>query len=468
MNEEISTIKSRVLGKIKPTREEKEELLRIVEMVKARILEAARAHGMSVRVEIEGSVAKDTWISTDRDVDIFIIFPHGTDKETITSIGLDLAKAGAGERWKTGYAEHPYVEAEVLGCKMDIVPSGEMLAGKKAMTAVDRTPLHTRYVLSKLGEADRDEVRVLKQFMKGIGVYGAELKVGGFSGYLCELLIVKYSRFEQVLKEAANWRGRVLIDLEGAYNPKDALEAFPSPLVVIDPVDRSRNAAAAVTRRAFSTFITASRHFLKEPTMAFFFPPDEDVPEEELRAMILNRGSEVLGIKTRCPHLPSDVLWGEIKHSLSKIEGLLEQEGFLVLDSGAWSDEKENIYFLIELQSGKLPAAVLRIGPSVEYPEDERRFLEKHAFSEKTVAGPFIVEDRWCVLKRRESTSAAELLLSKMPKIGLSPDVAAEIRRGFKLLLPNDLVEDAIKEPPFRGELLRFLRKRPQWLQKRS
>ena len=31
--------------------------------------------------------------------------------------------------------------------------------------------------------------------MQGIGVYGAEIKVGGFSGYLCELLVMKYGGF---------------------------------------------------------------------------------------------------------------------------------------------------------------------------------------------------------------------------------------------------------------------------------
>jgi len=34
------------------------------------------------------------------------------------------------------------------------------------------------------------------------------------------------------------------------YNGGQALEVFDSPLVVIDPVDRRRNVAAAVTERS--------------------------------------------------------------------------------------------------------------------------------------------------------------------------------------------------------------------------
>jgi tRNA nucleotidyltransferase (CCA-adding enzyme) len=47
------------------------------------------------------------------------------------------------------------------------------------------------------------EVRLLKKFMKGTGVYGAEIKIGGFSGYLCELLILKYRSFAQTIEAFA-------------------------------------------------------------------------------------------------------------------------------------------------------------------------------------------------------------------------------------------------------------------------
>ena len=57
----------------------------------------------------------------------------------------------------------------------------------------------------KLGKL-RDEVRVLKKFMKGIDTYGAEIKVGGFSGMLCETLILNYGSFEDTIKSASDWK----------------------------------------------------------------------------------------------------------------------------------------------------------------------------------------------------------------------------------------------------------------------
>ncbi|MDI9644747.1 MAG: CCA tRNA nucleotidyltransferase [Candidatus Verstraetearchaeota archaeon] len=462
----IACIKSEALRRIRPSGRELETVRAAVEIVRERILEAAKEKGADVRVEVEGSIAKGTWISADRDVDIFIIFPRGTNKETVATLGMELAKAGAGGKWKTGYAEHPYVETEFGGCRFDIVPGVELVPGGRPMTAVDRTPLHTAYIKSKLNEEGKDEVRVLKQFMKGIGVYGAELRVGGFSGYLCELLIVRYSRFELVLDAAARWGERVAIDIEGHYKgEREVLEVFNSPLVIVDPVDKGRNAAAAVTRRALSTFVSAARHFLRSPNEKFLFPKVGVKSVSELVRLVEGRGSVPIGVLTTCPSIPSDVLWGEILHSLSKMTGLLKEKGFKVLDSGAWSDEEDEIVFLIELEEAILPGAEIRAGPSVIFPEDERRFLEKHLRDERTIAGPFIIGDRWNVLRRRGKTDAAKVLSEHLTKMRLSPDVAKEIRHGFRILEARALVEYAEKDPDLRHELWKFLRKRPLWLE---
>ena len=62
------------------------------------------------------------------------------------------------------------------------------------------------------------DVLLLKQFLKGVGVYGSELKVGGLSGYLSELLVIRYGSFPKVLRAAKSWRPGEFIDLEGRGN----------------------------------------------------------------------------------------------------------------------------------------------------------------------------------------------------------------------------------------------------------
>ncbi|NIS30872.1 MAG: tRNA CCA-pyrophosphorylase, partial [Actinobacteria bacterium] len=55
----------------------------------------------------------------------------------------------------------------------------------------DRTPFHAAYVEGRLNDELAAEVRVLKQLLEGIGVYGSDLKTRGFSGYLTELLVLE-------------------------------------------------------------------------------------------------------------------------------------------------------------------------------------------------------------------------------------------------------------------------------------
>ena len=114
-----------------------------------------------------------------------------------------------------------------------------------------------------------------KSSWQGTGVYGAEIKVGGFSGYLCELLIMKYGSFTQTIHAFAQYNRRVVIDIEGFYADRENELSllFPEPLVIVDPVDKGRNVASAVQPQKLYTFIGAARAFLKNPSEDFFYPP---------------------------------------------------------------------------------------------------------------------------------------------------------------------------------------------------
>ena len=144
-------------------------------------------------------------------------------------------------------------------------------------SATDRTPYHTDYIKAHLSKELRGEVRLLKKYLQGIGVYGAEIKVGGFSGYLCELLILTYGSFEATVQAFAEYSKRVVIDLEGYFAGRENELAllFPEPLVIVDPVDKARNVASAVQPQKLYSFIGAARAFLKTPTEKFFYPPKQ-------------------------------------------------------------------------------------------------------------------------------------------------------------------------------------------------
>ena len=102
--------------------------------------------------------------------------------------------------YRIEYAQHPYTRGVVNGIHIDIVPCYEIKSGERIKSAVDRTPLHVEYLNKNMTKNFSDDVRLLKQLCVANKIYGADSKTQGFSGYVCELLIIKYKKFFNVLK----------------------------------------------------------------------------------------------------------------------------------------------------------------------------------------------------------------------------------------------------------------------------
>jgi tRNA nucleotidyltransferase (CCA-adding enzyme) len=195
------------------------------------------------------------------------LFPPSTGWEELESAGLEVGKKVLDE-WELKYAEHPCVHGKISGYETDIVPCHKVKSATGILSAFDRTPLHTTYIKQKLKGTELNQVRLLKQFLKGTSAYGAGDNVNGFSGYLCEILILKYGNFLGLLKQAMGWKENERIILEGSSKAE-----FDPPLVVIDPVDLNRNVAASVSRENFELFRKAAKAYLEQPGLKFFFPP---------------------------------------------------------------------------------------------------------------------------------------------------------------------------------------------------
>jgi tRNA nucleotidyltransferase (CCA-adding enzyme) len=223
-----------VLNRIRPTTEERARLKNAANDVISRINDLARSRDLNCKPVLVGSASRSTWLTGDHDLDIFLAVPENIDLNE----ALELARLIAPDH-EEKYAEHAYVQAKINGFETDLVPCYLLEDASKIKSAVDRTPFHTKYVSQKIYGLE-DEVLLLKQFMKGIGVYGSELKTGGFSGYLTELLVLRYSSFLNVLMAASYWHPSEVIDLED-----HSTIVHKDPLVVVDPVDSSRNVAAS-------------------------------------------------------------------------------------------------------------------------------------------------------------------------------------------------------------------------------
>ncbi|HIE18699.1 TPA: hypothetical protein EYP75_03135, partial [Candidatus Bathyarchaeota archaeon] len=186
LNRKIQKICEETLRRVTPSREEEIKTLRFVKSLTERLNFELEKLGLEAEVRVEGSIAKNTWLAGEKDIDLFILIPKEYGRDAFVKV-LEAAKKVSSGNYLEAYAEHPYIQAEIEGFTIDFVPCFKLKKAEDAISSVDRTPFHTIYVKKHLSSADRNEIRLLKRFMRGIEAYGAEIKIGGFSGYLCEV-----------------------------------------------------------------------------------------------------------------------------------------------------------------------------------------------------------------------------------------------------------------------------------------
>lgn len=461
-----ATVRDRVLEKVVPDEDERGRLDRFRSRVEDGLSKLLAERGFRAMAEVHGSAVRDTWLAGVRDVDVFIVL-DGDYGRGVLPQALDVAKEYVGEGWVEAYAEHPYIRAVVDGFDVDFVPCFRIDPEGGLISATDRTPLHTGFVLERLPPGGSDEVRLLKRFMKGVGVYGAEVRIGGFSGYLCELLVICLGSFMRILEEAAGWSRGEVLDF-GESDLGDAGGGFSNPFIVVDPVDPRRNVASAVSETSFWTFVGAAKAFLNEPRESFFYPKEPQVEVSELLEVLMSFGSRLLFVVVDDGDVGvPDVLWGQLYKTKKAMVELLRGADFQIVRDGVWSDEASRHLFVFELESDVLGRSKKRMGPPVRIIEDSARFIEVHLDAEDTVSGPWIDGDRWWVEKLRTIRDARSLIESVLEDggrdIGVSRKLAIWLREGGRVLTGDEIGE--FLEPGMSLFLYQFLKGRPAWLE---
>jgi tRNA nucleotidyltransferase (CCA-adding enzyme) len=479
MQTELEALNLQVLKKITPTPEEQQEIEALSNHLTQRILKVCQQQRINATVRVEGSIAKDTWLKENPDIDIFIRLPTTIARKNFGEIGLAIAREaaqGASEIVER-YAEHPYLEIVIEGQRVDIVPCYVAKVGGEWQSATDRTPYHTDYIRQHLTSKMRGEVRLLKRFMQNVGVYGAEIKVGGFSGYLCELLILTYGSFVQTIQAFADYSKRVIIDLDHCYlgREKELSAMFSEPLVIVDPVDKDRNVASAVQMEKLYNFIGASRAFLQNPSEVFFFVPEQlPFTWDEIEQQLGSRSSAVLFVVTGGIQAVPDVLWGQLYKTKRSLCKLLAFNDYKVLRDAVWSNEKTFNVFVFELEQQFIANIKKHVGPPLERLEECDNFLFKYVKNSRVVAGPYIEEGKWVVEKKKKNTDAVILLREKLvdmggKTLGVSDLLNRAFSEGFFVCVNDEIIKKCNKKDVKESEEIRFfltnfLSGKPLWL----
>ena len=411
---DLEKVKQKAVQKFYPEEKELESAHKVFEDISDFI---EQEYGLESH--FAGSAGRGTSRQGDKDIDVFVLFPKDTSRQELEEKGLEIGKKVFGEfsgEHHVEYAEHPYTKGELSGHEVEIVPCYDT-EPEHIQSAVDRSPHHTKWVKDNLDKQQRKDVVVLKAFLEAQNLYGSSLKIRGFSGYLCELLIAYYGSFEELIRSAKKWPQSQRIDFNGSER------AFDSEFVVVDPVDPERNVAAVLSKANYAEFIFSAWKFENNPSIEFF-KKKEEFNEFELKQELKQRG-DLIVLEFSRPEKVDDILYPQLRKLEALLRKKLESSDFRVYDSGVHADDKCRIFFEMERH---LPDIRIVKGPKVFHNEEH---LEQFSSKYQNV---FVDDQRLCAKVEREFTDAQKLLQSfldggpsDLRERGVPVDISSEI-----------------------------------------
>lgn len=438
---QFKDIERNVLNKITPKQKDREKLQKTISLFIEKVRDELLEKKINASIELVGSTAKDTYLKNNLDIDLFIIFPPLLSEKTIAQTTLDIGRSIL-ENTEECYAEHPYIRGDFYGFKAELVPCYQISDASEKISAVDRTPLHTRYVKKNLRENQKQDVRLLKQFLTGINCYGAEAEIQGFSGYLCELLIIKYERFHQLLDHVRHWKEGIEISLTNHPIPH-----FDDPLIFIDPVDKDRNVAAAVAPHTFHQFITASTDYLKTPKKTFFFPkPAKPWSLHQIKTKLEKQSAAYIGIRFTKPNIINENLYPQVRKACTSIKNASNQQDFIIKDIRFHIDTETNtIYIILKTNDEPLSETYTHKGPPTILEKNTQEFIDKWKKHPATVKPPFQNNRRTFVTVKRTYRYLQRYLQDNLPKLSLGKHIDAVISEKYDILSQRDLIKPELQ-----------------------
>ncbi len=342
-----------------------------------------------VEVILAGSTARGTQVKGSFDIDRFLLFPKILNEREMENKAVNLSKKiideKIGETYIIKYAEHPYIKLTNKRYKItaDLVPAFKINNANEMGSAVDRTQLHNKFILSHLKPNQKNDVRLLKYFLKKHNIYGAEAKIHSFSGYECELLIYFYGNFYNVVKGLSEIKPNTVIDIKNNRFIEDEtkdeyLKKFNSNFIIIDPTDSNRNVAASVYPESLAKIIFITRNLLENPTKDNFLNSNKNF-KFNIDKVVNKFGLKIQLISMEVPDISEDTLWPQIAKLSDRIKAELIQYNFNPILTAV--DIKNNIaIILLVFENNKLSVNIIK-GPSIFINQGSKEFYKKHTKS---------------------------------------------------------------------------------------
>jgi tRNA nucleotidyltransferase (CCA-adding enzyme) len=371
----------RFLDKLKEEIRPDKEVIKEVDKIVDAINRLLKKEKVKATCKKGGSVAKGTFLKDDYDVDLFVIFDKQYKGKDISKI---LGKVLKNLKPKKVHGSRDYYQLSINSLNFEIVPVMKVKNYKEIENVTDMSPLHVDFVKKNSNKKIRDDIRLAKVFCKAQGVYGAESYIKGFSGHILDILVIHYGSFINLLKAAAKWKDKTIIDPE-KYHDDVLFELNKSktrgPLVIVDPVQPDRNAAAALGKEKYNIFRKAARDFLKRPSLSFFVKKKINAEELKKRA----KRDYFISLNVKAKKGKEDVVGSKLKKAFDYlVKGLENNEFSIRFADWEWNKKQKAVFYFI-IKKEKMSKEVIHEGPPIDRKEHVKLFkkLYKKTFTKK-------------------------------------------------------------------------------------
>lgn len=373
-------VESEVLICLAPTKSQEKDLNKIAQA----FIQALSKNLKDANVTLGGSVAKGTFLANKTDVDVFVQFnfeKFANQSDKLSDV-LEpvLKKSFPIQKIKRVHGSRDYFQVNYADFIFEIVPILEISDSLAAVNITDISPLHTAWI-NKQPKSIKNQIRLTKQFAKAQGAYGAESYIGGFSGYVLEILTIYYGSFQNLIEASQKWKKKQVVDVENLLKCKDVfmeidIAKLNSPIIVVDPTDKYRNAAAALSEERFKRFKLAAKNYLNAPNSSFF----------EIPVMSLDSAKKIaISKKRNLIYFELSPLNGKrdvVGSKLLKVFDYLKTElrGFNLRESDwSWEGSNSPAKFYICTSKKQLPKEEVKKGPPTNMSEAVTAFKKKNS-----------------------------------------------------------------------------------------
>ncbi len=293
------------------------------------------------KVLIAGSFSRKTFLKKVEDVDLFVLFKNEGEMKQLKKFVVKYKH----EKIK---GSREYYRVKYKGITFELVPVLD-IEKEKIKNSIDISRYHYEYLKDKINERIRKEIIITKAFLKANNLYGAESYKNAISGYATELLILHFKKFINFVKFFSEAKEKVFIDIEGHYkNVEEAIKTLGesksySPVILIDPVMKERNALASLSKESFYRLIFVCKLFLINPSIKFFKKKEETI--NDIKKFAKKIGGKVIVVKVKKSYSNKDVFFSKLKKILKIAEKKFFSEGYTIYKKGII--EKEKAFYLV-------------------------------------------------------------------------------------------------------------------------